>query len=296
MAQFRRNHERKGLGINMFKVLIFAVLLVLVLVFSYNKIDQLVSGADQSIAFSASEERYYLPSGHDGQVVHHEHYSLGYNEKYEQAAWVAYDLTVEELNARRVPRAKRYNVDYDIKSRSAEHKDYSGSGYTRGHLAPAGDMAFDSLAMRESFYMSNMSPQIRPFNNGIWRELEEQTRDWARKNKKLYIVTGPILDEIDERIGKNRVGVPKAFYKAVLDLEGPEKKAIGFIIPHEKSETHLEQFAVSIDEIEARIGLDFFEELISPDLEEKIESEVNIDDWLFDERRFNRRVNEWNNQ
>ena len=300
MAKFRRNHERKGLGFSMGKVMLFAVVLVGALWFSFRNINVLVSGGpnDKSVTYedSSPENRYYLPEGGEGVIIHHAHFSLSYVDRYEQPEWVAYELTVQELNAPKVPRADRFNVDYDIPQNSAEHKDYSHSGYTRGHLAPAADMAFDELAMQECFYMSNISPQVRSFNNGIWRELEEQTRDWARSNKRLYIVTGPVLDDISEYIGRNRVGVPRYFYKALLDLEGNEKKAVAFLMPHETSTLHLHKYAISIDELENQIGLDLFADLIAPELEEKIESSVSLEQWSIDERRYHRRVQDWNSQ
>jgi len=82
----------------------------------------------------------YLPTSTTGQVIHHSHYTLSYSEKHEQAEWVAYKLTAGEVNG-----------------------SYKGSGYDRGHLAPAGDMSFSHTAMGESFYLSNMSPQEAGF-------------------------------------------------------------------------------------------------------------------------------------
>ncbi|MBK9735862.1 MAG: DNA/RNA non-specific endonuclease [Saprospiraceae bacterium] len=113
-------------------------------------------------------------------------------EQCEQAEWTAYRMDRTKLNVPNVDRSGHFEPDYSVTTRSAFHRDYSNSGFTRGHLVPAGDMAFDTLAMRESFFMSNMSPQLRAFNNGIWKELEENVRDWTYKDETLYIITGPI--------------------------------------------------------------------------------------------------------
>jgi endonuclease G len=242
------------------------------------------------------EDRYYLPSGSNGQLVHHDYYSLSYIEEYEQAEWVAYELTKSSIQVPNVPRSSRYNPDYEVKTRSAFHRDYSNSGFTRGHLAPAGDMAFNEKAMEQSFFMSNMSPQKRKFNNGIWRELEEQTRDWAYKNKKLYIVTGPVLIGIDDYIGENRVAVPKRFYKVLLDLNGNERKGIGFVMSNEMSNDPLQEFAVSIDSVENLTGLNFFNGLMDEDLEIELESRLNLKKWKFSNDRFRQRVDKWNFQ
>jgi endonuclease G len=90
--------------------------------------------------------------------------------------------------------------------------------------------------------------------------------------------------------------VPKYFYKVLLDVDGPEKKGIGFIIPNERSDGPLESYAVSIDAVEERTGIDFFANLLSLELEEEIESKMDIMKWPVSEARYKRRVSDWNNQ
>lgn len=240
-----------------------------------------------------------LPESNTGQVVKHKHYTLSYDEDKEQAEWVAYQLTQESLQVPNVPRAKRFNEDPLVDTRSAHHRDYTRSGYSRGHLAPAGDMAFDKEAMQESFYMSNMSPQIRAFNGGVWKELEETVRDWAYHNDEIYVVTGPVLtrDHIIKKIGKSsKVSVSDLFYKVILDYRKPEQKGIGFLIPHELSERPLAYYAVSIDSVESITGIDFFAGAFTPREEQQLEGMVDIKDWKFSEKRYLLRVDKWNNQ
>lgn len=158
-----------------------------------------------------------------------------------------------------------------IPTGSAESGDYKGSRYDKGHLAPAADMAWDSTAMCESFYMSNMSPQLPAFNRGIWKRLEDQVRDWAIENQEIWIVTGPVLRDDLPTIGTNHVSVPEYFYKVIIDIKEPDFKGIGFILPNKGSKEPLTAFAVTIDSVEALTGLDFFPGL--PDsLEKLIES------------------------
>ncbi|MEN0048831.1 MAG: DNA/RNA non-specific endonuclease, partial [Bacteroidota bacterium] len=188
-----------------------------------------------------------------------------------------------------------YRPDPKVKTKSATTYDYRGSGYDRGHLLPVGDRKFSFDAMDETFFMSNISPQERHFNGGIWRELEENVRDWARKYRKVYIVTGSVLTEKrKDRIGKNKVSVPQSFYKVILDISEPELKAIGFIIPNETSKKPLQEYAVSIDEVEELTGIDFFPDLMENELEKKLESKFNNRLWEYDERRFETRVSVWN--
>jgi len=303
MAKFRKaHHEPKGRDNWFSKISRVTILLIGTMVAGFVGVPKLLdsgSGAGATVyndgksnsKIVEAHDRRFLPQSSNDQVVHHGHYSLAYNEKKEQADWVAYELTKRSLDAKNVPRAKRFNVDPAVDTRSAKHSDYSHSGYTRGHLAPAGDMAFSSEAMRECFYMSNMSPQPRPFNNGIWKELEETVRDWALKKDALYIVTGPIFYDNDyEEIGKNDIAVPDAFYKIILK-KGTEQ-SVSYIIPNELSNKHLDKYLVSINEVEKQTNIDFFPALLDEAAEDKIENKY----WPISDRKYQNRVNKWNKQ
>ena len=220
---------------------------------------------------------------------------MSYSESNEQAEWVAYELTRDKLNAPKVGRFDYFSPDNDILTRSALHRDYTGSGYTRGHLAPAADMAFDQKAAEESFYMSNISPQEKYFNQGVWRELEENVRDWARSNRSLFIVTGPVLTQgIIKKIGENRVSVPYLFYKVVLDTTGIEKKGIGFVLPNKKSELPLEEYMVTVDSVEVLTQLNFFNAVNKNSNIEVLESKIDKSAWPVNAERYKKRINEWN--
>lgn len=229
------------------------------------------------------------------QIVIHSTYSLGYNEESEQASWVGYQLTREQLNRPRVKRKDWFEEDPLVLTKSAHHRDYSGSGYTRGHLIPAADRAFSREAVDETFFMSNMSPQLRAFNGGVWRDLEEHVRDWARKHKELYIFTGPVLHELNGKyIGKSsQVEVPEQFYKV---LWAPGVGSIGFVMPNQISTRPLMDFAVSVDQVESVAEIDFFKDMMPGRDEEKIESQFDETLWPIDEQRYRKRVDEWNRQ
>lgn len=233
----------------------------------------------------------YLPiASIPGQRIDHGYYQLYYSEKHEQAAWVAYRLTRDQLELPTVARTDDFRPDPMVASGSAQISDYQGSGYDRGHLVPAADRAYSDEAMSSTFYLSNASPQAIAFNRGIWKELEHQTRDWARAAGELYIVTGPVLQQQRyTRIGDNRVAVPKAFFKVLLDLREPEQKAIGFVMSNQAHEEPLDHFMRSVDEVEAITGIDFFASL--PDEQEaQLERTYNASRWIYDEVRYKRRL------
>jgi endonuclease G, mitochondrial len=214
---------------------------------------------------------------YDEQVVNHFAYSLSYNENHEQANWVFYELTINEVLGS-FKRKDQFRSDPNIKSGSASLADYKGSGFDRGHLAPAADMKWSAKSMSESFFMSNMSPQTPSFNRGIWKKLESKVRGWAKENESIYIVTGGVLKGFLNTIGKNKVSVPKYYYKVILDYKKPEIKGIGFILPNVKGNKSIDSYKVSIDEVEKFTGIDFFY-LLPDSIEEKIESSKDFYKW-----------------
>jgi endonuclease G len=208
------------------------------------------------------------------EVICRTAYTFAYNEQHEQANWVAYILTAAHLGDG-VERSNRFLEDPLVSSQTATNADYAKSGYDRGHLAPAADMSWSLPVMQESFYYSNMSPQLPGFNRGIWKKLEEKVRDWAHQYDSLYVVTGPVLEAGLPTIGPNQVSVPKYYYKALIAPK--QQKGIAFLLPNAKSEEELLHFSMTIDALETKLGRDFFYQL--PDhLEQQIESKSTI--WL----------------
>ncbi len=208
-------------------------------------------------------------------IIRHFAYTLCYSEEHEQPLWVAYELTPEEL-IKKARRTNDFRSDPAVPTGSATPEDYRGSGYDRGHLAPAADMAFSQQAMSESFLMCNMSPQDQAFNRGIWNELENQVRDWVRQFGPLQIVTAGVLEPDLPKIGANGVSVPRQFYKVLLDPNQP--KAIAFLIPNKGTNAPLANFATTIDEVERITGIDFFPAL-EDNIENQLEAELNSKAW-----------------
>ncbi len=219
----------------------------------------------------------YIPHS-DGQIISHTHYTLSYSEENEQANWVYYALTPDMVKGT-VSRTDDFREDMAIEERSASLQDYKGSGYDRGHLAPAADMKLNRTSMSESFYLSNMSPQEASFNRGGWKNLEQLVRTWCLEEDTIYVVTGPIFQNNKGTIGLNQVTVPGYYYKVIYDPTN-EVKMIGFIMPNEKLTNNLDSYTVAVDEIEKRTGIDFFSQL-DDDIEEFLEGANHSDKWSF---------------
>ncbi|MFO7864124.1 MAG: DNA/RNA non-specific endonuclease [Salinivirgaceae bacterium] len=210
-------------------------------------------------------------------VIAHKAYTLSYNEETEQAHWVAWELNTAELNGA-VKRSNKFRPDPNVTTGSATDEDYYKSGFDRGHLAPAADMAWDKEVMDESFYYSNMSPQAASFNRGIWKRLESRTRQWAEKYQQVFVVTGPLYLQETKTIGPNRVAVPSHYYKGILVLNNDIQQAVGFIMPNKKSGNDIYHYAVSIDSIEKASGLDLYP-AIRNKYEKTIEASYDLSYW-----------------
>lgn len=219
----------------------------------------------------------YLPSSTTGAVVFHAYYTLSYSEKHEQAEWVAYEVSAQHLSKNEFKRPY-FIQDRDVKSGSADWRNYKKSGYDRGHLCPAGARRFNYDAFHETFLTSNISPQDHGFNSGVWNRLEQKVRYWAKQYDGVYVITGGVLENGLKGIGEENVSVPNEFYKIVLDNSNGTLKALAFLIPNEDTSKSFYDFAVPIDEIEAKTGLDFLKDL-APSEEKTIESSVNLKAW-----------------
>ena len=169
-----------------------------------------------SIASSAQD---LTPYSTTGQIIQHTYYTLSYSEDHEQAEWVFYQLTPALVNGT-TPRIDDFRPDPLVSTGSAQLSDYRGSGFDRGHLCPAGDMKLNQTSMSESFYMSNMSPQVAGFNRGVWKKLEGLVRNWAITESRIYVVTGGILTSSDNSIGAKKSQCPESISRSYMTPQG----------------------------------------------------------------------------
>lgn len=228
-----------------------------------------------------------LPALQAGEeLVNHSMMSLVYAEAYEQAKWVGHIITPDVVNGV-VGRTNDFRPDPKIKTGSAVEQDYflkilqadsayvyDGFGYDRGHLAPSADFRWSEKALSESYYYSNMSPQLADFNRGIWADLENLLRSYLYRNTntQLYVFTGPVLKAGLPTVprAKNKVAIPEQFWKIALDLTN--RKAVAFLMPQNTKGYPLSSFATTIDEIEKLTGINFFAGL-EDGLEETLEKQ-----------------------
>ena len=188
-----------------------------------------------------------------------------------------YELVINELNGT-VERGNEFIPDNGVKG-CPSPQDYAGSGMDRGHLVPAGDLKWSEEAMRQSFLLTNICPMHKALNEGGWAKLEEKVREWTARDSALLVFTGPVVSESDTTLTNGRVTVPSAYYKVIMAPCVRPTRAIAFIYPNGHSGGRLRQYAVSVDEVERRTGLDFFPTLPAEE-QQRLETPVNLDAWI----------------
>ena len=200
--------------------------------------------------------------GHPIVVLTNIGYLSGYCEARRNPAWVSFSISSTTVGSTS-KRPSKFFTDTRTQSRVA-HQDYSNSGYDRGHMAPNYAIAtrYGHEAQRETFLMSNITPQAPDLNRIWWRVLEEkEANDFAVRLEQVWVVTGPVFVGEVKKL-RSGVDVPTAFYRIILDEENGAPRVLAFVAPQTVTgHEPLTQFLTSVREIEQQTGLDFFAEL-----------------------------------
>ncbi len=204
-------------------------------------------------------------------------FTVYFNPEWHMPRCVVYELTRNETKDP-VGRYGSFEADSAVAG-CAKPSDYAGSGYNRGHMAPAADFKWSGKAMRETFKMTNVCPQVQSLNSGGWSRLEEKVREWAVRDSAIVVASGPVVLPGHNTAGAGNVAVPQAFFKVVLAPYATPPRAIAFIYPNAPAGQRLRDYAVTVDSVEAATGLDFFSAL--PDgIESRLERQCNINQWV----------------
>ena len=210
-------------------------------------------------------------------ILRKKSYVVSYNQDTRMPNWVAWQLTAEHTDGE-LKRMNNFHEEENCPRPRATLQDYKDSGWSRGHMCPAGDNKWSRDAMYDSFSLVNVCPQDSKLNSGVWNSLEMDCRQWARQYGEVYIVCGPVLMKRQhETIGPNKVVVPEAFFKVVLCMVG-KPKAFGVVVRNNEGTKKRDLYYNSVDDVERLTGLDFFPSL-PDDIEKVVEAEVNMDEW-----------------
>lgn len=199
-------------------------------------------------------------------------YALEWDGEKKANRWTCYQMYA----ANRVSNTDRYTPDGPDEEQYPQDPDipeayrwetdpYWRSGYDHGHICPSADRLYSAEANKQTFYLSNMSPQLNGFNAGVWETMESQLRKWitlkSSVSDTLYVCKGGTIDSDDQILTTLSSGliVPKYFFCALLMKNSEGYKALGFWFEHKVDKsTNLSSYVVNIDRLEELTGLDFF--------------------------------------
>ena len=197
------------------------------------------------------------PVGPVDKILVNEAYTVGYSESKMNSLWVCYRVCATDALL-----AIRETVFWNTDLRTdalVTCNDFDGSGYQMGHMAPKAAIGYcyGESARWETFYLSNICPQTEELNNGLWKVLEAQEREWAKAFGGLWVIAGPIFDATDDALPSG-VAIPDAFFKILVRTDGGTRQAIAFIMPQDSEGRTLAGCVSSIDRVQKETGLDCF--------------------------------------
>jgi endonuclease G len=215
----------------------------------------------------ASKEFQPAPS----PVIQRPGYVLAYEGRIRHASWVYEELTAESLKGETERAEFDFMEDPLIPAHlRASKSDYRRSGFDRGHLSPAANARSSPQTMKDTFYLSNISPQHPQLNRKYWVKLERHVREMTKTYAKVYVITGPLfIPEMDKEdgnkyvryqvIGENNVAVPTHYFKVIYGKKDNTVVTEAYVIPNQPidKDPPLKKFAVTLDKVEKAAGLTF---------------------------------------
>ena len=225
-------------------------------------------------ALAGGSNNYYVTHRANNVV----NFSLEYDVDKRHPRFVCFTFD-DVTSAMAVKRTDAWAWDPEIPSKYSTESMFKKSGFDRGHLVASHDRVYSREANEQTFYYSNMSPQLRSFNQKYWAKLEKQVQDWGR-NKSfrdvLYVAKGGTIrdDQVENTKVKGRIVVPKYYWMAMVVKKGATYHGLAFWLEHKEwdMKTPMMTVAISIDELEKKLGFDLFHNF--PDeIENKFEAE-----------------------
>lgn len=212
------------------------------------------------------------------QIIKHKGFTVSYSSAYVLSTWVAYKVSNANVNKEAKPKAK-YMADPNVTTRSADKKDYKDSGYIMGQFCSYLDVTHIDGAAEETFYMTNVAPMKSAFHKHIWTKSEDLIRLWVAEKGELIVYTGAITKEAPfPTIGKNKLAIPKNYYKVVYSPK--DNKAVAFRFKNGIASGTLKSHSLSVEKLEELCGFDFFP-TVDEELKKEMKKAVDYDYWNF---------------
>lgn len=218
-------------------------------------------------------------------VLRNDGFMLEYSETLKNPVWVVYKVTEKRFDSGKRPSG--FSKDWRSIA-SVGHDDYTRSGYDRGHMAPNYVIAsrYGREAQKQTFLMTNITPQKPNLNQKSWQRLEEViANDFSQWHGDFWVFTGPIFGDNPKTLKSSDVKIPEAFFKILVKPSTPQTPAmaLAFIFPQNaKANASLLSFVTTIDEVEERTGIDFLHQL-EDEFESKLEASETPEAWRLKE-------------
>ena len=220
-------------------------------------------------------------------------YSLCFDKKLRVAHWVAYPLHASYIGS--LDRSDAWAPDPKIPQQYQAALwlggYQNGYVYNRGHQIPSKDRSSVLEMNKQTFYASNMTPQLGQLNQNMWKDLEAKVRTYVCPDT-LYVVTGCYFANSDNSTTKDKAGnvcpIPSNYFKVLLrtrngstgkripDCKASERKTIGFWVANRSGQQIGKQYCLSVAEIEKTTGFTFF-----PDVDAAVKTQNTPSDWGF---------------
>lgn len=234
-----------------------------------------------SPAYAACENSlpYGQPATHNTTNICHQGYYTAYDANNKVPVFVSWNLTADHARGCN-SRLGSFTRDPMAAGKDVPPSAYDGSGYDRGHLADANDFNYDPAQERQSFYMTNMTPQDPGLNRGPWKWVEQASRAWAVDEHSVTIYAGSVIKSNDPKLSSYNIDVPQYFWKVVIDSNN--RDAIAFLMPNRKfSSTQVAATITTIAQIEQLVGYSI---PVPPAVDKT--HRANLDDWYVDNKAF----------
>ena len=231
-----------------------------------------------SVTFAGAPARVGAPAPDDIRTIDRGEFLIGWSDRLRHPVWCAYHVTRDALH--QAERRPSFTKDRAVPA-APSPGDYAKSGYDRGHMAPNFAIAtrYGEEMQRQTFKMSNISPQSPALNRGVWRDVEHRIAElWTARYGEIWVVVG-CISRGGETIGQTGIDVPTDYYQVILAQEGLDIRALAILVPqsvgwHDWAARHI----ITIDELEQLTGLDFNPEL--PDfIQSPLEAELPTRLW-----------------
>ena len=192
-------------------------------------------------------------------IIKHQFYTISFNPKFHEANWSAMEIMGSNVNSNNAKRSNRFIADPLCQLTQATDKDYRKSGYDRGHLSAAEDFDFSQTAMDQSFYYTNVCPQVPGLNRGEWKDLEAYSRSLAQKYGQVWVITGVYFDSYTnyKTIGPNQIGVPSEFWKVIIFQQNGKYQYLCYLMPNQDVKDSFQDYQISLQKFQTETGYNF---------------------------------------